>query len=64
MVSLVIVGLAVFVKIGLGLFVKTTGEKVNSDSLINSGKDALLDSVISSATLVAALIFTFSGVSL
>lgn len=63
-VSLVIVGLAVFVKIGLGLFVKTTGEKVNSDSLINSGKDALLDSVISSATLVAALIFTFSGVSL
>lgn len=62
--SLVIVGLAVFVKIGLGLFVKTTGEKVNSDSLINSGKDALLDSVISSATLVAALIFTFSGVSL
>lgn len=63
-VSLVIVGLAIFVKIGLGLFVKTTGEKVNSDSLINSGKDALLDSVISSATLVAALIFTFSGVSL
>ena len=63
-VSLVIVGLAVFVKIGLGLFVKTTGEKVNSDSLINSGKDALLDSVISSATLVAALIFKFSGVSL
>ena len=62
--SLVIVGVAVLVKIGLGLFVRKTGERVNSDSLVNSGKDALLDSVISSATLIAALIFTFSGFSL
>lgn len=37
---------------------------MNSDSLVNSGKDALLDSVISSATLVAALVFVFAGVSL
>lgn len=63
-VSLVIVGIAVFVKIVLGLYVKRSGEKVNSDSLVNSGKDALLDSVISSATLVAAIVFTFFGVSL
>ncbi len=62
--SLVIVGAAVLVKVGLGLYVRMTGEKVNSDSLINSGKDALLDSVISSATLIAALVFTFSGISL
>ena len=63
-VSLVIVGVAVVVKIGLGLYVRSTGEAVNSDSLVNSGKDALLDSVISSATLVAALVFTFSHISL
>lgn len=63
-VSLIIVGVAVLVKIVLGIYVKTTGQKVNSDSLVNSGKDALLDSVISSATLVAALIFVFTGVSL
>ena len=50
-ISLIIVGVAVLVKIGLGLYVKKTGEKVNSDSLVNSGKDALLDSIISSATL-------------
>lgn len=62
--SLFIVGVAIFVKIGLGLYVKTTGEKVNSDSLVNSGKDALLDSVISSATLVAALAYIFTGLSL
>ncbi|MBP5433513.1 cation diffusion facilitator family transporter [Ruminococcus sp.] len=63
-ISLIIVGVAVLVKIVLGLYVKKTGEKVNSDSLVNSGKDALLDSVISSATLVAALIYVFSGFSL
>ena len=63
-VSLIIVGVAVLVKIGLGLYVKKTGERVNSSSLVNSGKDALLDSVISSATLVAAMVFTFAGVSL
>ncbi len=62
--SLVIVGVAVFVKVGLGLYVSKTGEKVNSDSLVNSGKDALLDSVISSATLIAALVFTYLGISL
>ena len=62
--SLVIVGVAVVVKILLGFYVRTTGEKVNSDSLINSGKDALLDSVISTATLIAALIFTFAHISL
>lgn len=63
-VSLVIVVAAVAVKIVLGLYVKKTGIKVNSDSLVNSGKDALLDSVISASTLVAAVIFMITGVSL
>lgn len=62
--SLIIVAAAVLVKIGLGLYVKSSGERVNSDSLINSGKDALLDAVISAATLAAALVFTFTGMSL
>ncbi len=56
-VSLVIVGVAVFVKVILGLYVKKTGVKVNSDSLVNSGQDALMDSVISAATLVAAGVY-------
>ena len=63
-VSLVIIVVAVAVKIVLGLYVKTTGEKVNSDSLVNSGKDALLDSVISASTLVAAVIFLIFNISL
>ena len=63
-VSLVIVAVAVAVKILLGRYVKGIGEKVNSDSLINSGKDAMLDSVISASTLVAAGIFLIFRVSL
>ena len=55
-VSLIIVGVAVIVKIVLGTYVKNVGTKVNSDSLVNSGKDALMDSVISASTLVAAAI--------
>ncbi len=63
-VTLVIVAAAVLVKIFLGRYVKKTGERVNSDSLINSGKDAVLDSVISASTLVAAVIFLLTGLSL
>ena len=55
--ALVIVATAVLVKILLGLYVKKKGESVNSDSLISSGKDALLDSVISASTLVAAAVY-------
>ena len=63
-VSLIIVAVAVVVKILLGRYVKATGGKVNSDSLINSGKDAILDSVISASTLVAAGIFLMFHISL
>lgn len=62
--SLIIVGVGVFVKIILGKYVKSVGVKVNSDSLVNSGEDALLDSIISSATLAAALIYIFENISL
>lgn len=63
-VSLVIVGVAVVVKILLGRYVKGVGVRVNSDSLVNSGEDATLDSVISASTLVAAVIFLIFHVSL
>lgn len=62
--SLIIVSVGVFVKIILGKYVKSVGVKVNSDSLVNSGEDALLDSIISSATLAAALIYIFENISL
>lgn len=62
--SLIIVAVAVVVKILLGRYVKSVGEKVNSDALINSGEDAKLDSVISASTLVAAGIFLTFHISL
>ena len=63
-VSLVIVAVAVVVKIVLGRYVKSVGMKVNSDSLVNSGEDATLDSIISASTLVAAGIFMAFHISL
>ena len=63
-VALVIVAVAVAVKIILGRYVKSVGEKVNSDSLINSGEDAVMDSVISASTLLAAGIYLIFHVSL
>ena len=63
-VTLVIVAVAVLVKIVLGRFVKATGKKVNSDSLVNSGQDAIMDSVISASTLAAAAIYLTTHFSL
>ena len=63
-VTLVIISAGVLVKILLGRYVKKKGQEVNSASLINSGEDAVLDSVISFSTLAAALIFLKTGISL
>ena len=63
-VSLIIIAVAVAVKIVLGLYVRATGNRVKSDSLIASGKDALLDAVISASTILAAVIFLIWHISL
>ena len=62
--SLIIIAVAVVVKIALGAYVKKVGEKVKSDSLVNSGADATLDAVISFSTLVAAVIFMVFNLAL
>ena len=62
--SLIIIIVAVLVKIFLGLYVKANGKKVNSDSLIASGQDALMDSIISASTILAAAIFLIWHISL
>lgn len=62
-ISLVIVGVAVVVKIALGIYFDRVAKKADSDSLRASGVDALLDSVVSAATLVAALVFLTTGIA-
>ena len=61
--SLVVVAVAVAAKIALGLYTRGQGARYNSDSLVASGTDALTDSIISASTLVAAVVFLLSGVS-
>ena len=55
-ITLVIIGVTVFVKFFLGTYVKKVGKNVNSQSLVASGKDALWDSVVSFSTLIAGII--------
>ena len=62
--ALIIVAVGVLVKVFLGRYVKSVGEKVKSDSLVNSGEDARLDAIISASTLVAAVVYLLSGLSL
>ncbi|MBP3890543.1 MAG: cation transporter [Solobacterium sp.] len=61
--SLFILVVAVIVKVLIGTYFKKVGKSVNSDSLINSGQDALMDSLLSMATIVAAIIFLLTKVS-
>ena len=62
--SIIIIIVAIIVKIILGEYVKNKGKKLKSSSLVNSGQDAKLDSIISSSTLVAAIIFITTSISL
>ncbi|MBP5343439.1 cation transporter [bacterium] len=62
--ALIIISVAVVVKLILGLYVVKQGKRVNSGSLIASGKDAMFDSVISLSVLISAIIYLIFGVSL
>lgn len=62
--ALIIVAVGVVVKVLLGQYVKKVGKQVKSDSLVNSGEDATLDSIISASTLVAAGVYVLFHISL
>ena len=53
--SLVIIGVAILVKVGIGIFYKIQGKKVNSSALKASGSDALWDAALSTGTLIGAI---------
>ena len=63
-ISLVIIGSAVIVKVFLGRYVRSVGKKVNSSSLVASGTDALYDAILSASVFMSAIIFTIWGLSL
>lgn len=62
--GLVILAVAVAVKFALGRYVRGVGRRVDSDSLVNSGEDALMDCLISASTLAAAAVYLLFHVSL
>lgn len=62
--TLVIVAVAVLVKVMLGRYVKRRGEEYESPALTAAGQDALMDAILSLATLAAGLLNRTSGLQL
>ena len=62
-ITLIIVMIAVLVKVVLGIYVRNKGREIKAETLINSGTDALMDAVVSTATLIAAIIHIFFHIS-
>ena len=63
-VTLVIIIAGIIVKFILGIYVKKTGKKVNSDSLVASGSDAFNDAILSISVLASAIIYLIFNISL
>ena len=53
--SLVIIAVSVAGKLALGRYVKGQGKRLNSEALLGSGTDAMMDALVSLSTLLAAL---------
>ena len=62
--SLIVIGAAILVKVALGLFFHIRAKKLDSAALKNSGTDALFDAILSTSTLVAAIVSFFTPVHL
>lgn len=63
-ITFLVVSVSVIIKILLGCYYKKIAKQVDSDSLKNSGFDAMMDALISAATIVAGLIYVIWGISI
>lgn len=61
-VSLIVISVAILVKVALGLYYRKVAKEVNSDALKGSGVDALFDALLSTATLVGAIVARYANV--
>lgn len=64
LVSFIILGVSVLVKIWLGFFNKTLGKKINSKVLAATSADCIGDVAVTSATMVAILIGYFFNINI
>ena len=62
--SITVITAAIFVKFFLGRYVKGTGQRINSQSLIASGTDAYFDAIIAFSTLIAAIVNMIWGLKI
>ena len=60
-VAIICLIISILVKIWLGFFSKKLGKKINSGVLTASGTDALADVMATSVTLIAMLVYKFTG---
>ena len=63
-ITVVVVAAAVLVKLFLGRFVKKSGEKFRSESLVASGTDAFFDAIVSATTLAGAAVTMLFHISI
>lgn len=63
-VAIIILVVAIITKLILSQFFISTGKRVGSESLVASGTDARFDAIISVGTVVAAVVFITTGLSL
>lgn len=59
LLSLIIISVGILIKAALGIFFRIRGKKYDSDALKASGVDAIGDVILSTATLVVAIICYF-----
>ena len=57
-ISFIIISVAILVKVGICIFYKIQGKRVQSEALKASGTDALFDALLSTATLVGMILAT------
>jgi len=59
--TIIVVSLAIVFKIFISIYYTKVGKAVKSESLIDSGKDAIFDVIIATATLISAIIYMVTG---
>ena len=62
-VSIIVLVIAMVGRFGIGMYQKKKGRALESDSMVASGTDAVLDSVVTAATIVSAIITILFGIS-
>ena len=60
--SIIIIAAAIVFKFGIGMFFRYKAKQVDSDALKASGTDALFDCILSTSTLVGAIVAKYAGV--